>query len=39
MIPVVTNPYWNVGGGTGIGSKNRAGYWHKCQDGEGLRLA
>ena len=34
----VTNPYQNVGGGTGIGSESRAGYWHECQDREGLRL-
>jgi len=35
----VTNPYQNMGGGTGVGSESRAGYWHKCQDGRGLRLA
>jgi len=28
----VTNPYQNVGGGTGVGSESRAGYWHECQD-------
>jgi len=38
LVITVTNPYRNVGGGTGVRSESRAGYWQECQDREGLGL-